>query len=553
MDPTGPTSLKTASGAYDFVVIGSGFGGSVAALRLAEKGYRVCVLEQGPRFKATDFPKTNWNLKRWLWMPWLGFFGPFKMTFLRHITVFSGVGVGGGSLVYGNTLPVPKKNFFTSPSWSHLADWYEELKPFYALARKMLGASVNPHLTQTDRILDEIAKERGLQGAFEPTEVGVYFGPAHKATPDPYFGGEGPPREGCRFCGACMTGCRHNAKNTLDQNYLYLAEKKGVTISPLSQVVAVKPIPDAYEITYLLRDSKRGFLSGYQKPTTQIIRSKQVVFAAGVLGTLKLLLNMQAIPEGLPLLGPTLGHKIRTNNESIIAVTTPDKSFDFSQGLAISSILQTDEHSHLEPVRYGRGSGFFRLLAAPHSPGDRLGQRLLAIVRGFIREPGRWIRVFLVRDFSKQTQILLYMRSMEGTLSFKPKKTIWNRHSFLLRSVLPPGGNSPKAFMPEATALAQQFASKVRGVSSNFLVESFLGIPSTAHILGGCCMGASAKEGVIDSRHRVFGYPGLYIVDGSAISANPGVNPSLTITALAERAMSFIPAKEKQLFVKALV
>jgi cholesterol oxidase len=343
-----------------------------------------------------------------------------------------------------------------------------------------------------------------------------------------------------------MTGCRHNAKNTLDRNYLYLAEKKGVTIFPLCQVIGVKPIQDSYEISYLLTKSNRGFWNIFQKPAPQIIRSKQVVFAAGVLGTLKLLLNMQATPEGLPLLGPTLGHKIRTNNESIIAVTSPEKNIDFSQGLAISSIVQTDEYSHLEPVRYGKGSGFFRLLVAPHAQGDRVGQRLLTMVRGFMKEPVKWIKVFLVPDFSKSTLILLYMRSMEGTLTFKLKKSFGNCLPGSLRSVLPEGGDTPKAFIPEATSLAQQFSDKVRGVLSNFLVESFLGIPSTAHVLGGCCMGASAKEGVIDSRHRVFGYPGLYVVDGSAISANPGVNPSLTITALAERAMSFIPAKEDQ-------
>jgi cholesterol oxidase len=521
----------------DYVVVGSGFGGSVSALRLAEKGYRVAVLEQGRRFSAQDFPRTNWNLKRWLWLPLINFLGPFKMTFLRHVTVYSGVGVGGGSLVYGNTLPVPKDAFFENPSWGHLARWKDELAPFYTLAKKMLGAAPNPRLTQTDHIMADIAREIGVPDKFQPTDVAIHFGSPGKIAKDPYFGGEGPDRFGCIFCGACMTGCRHGAKNTLDKNYLYLAEKRGVTIEPETRVVHIEPMPDG---SYLLTAEQRR---GWLKKERKIYHARSVVLSAGVLGTVDLLLKMREDPRGLPGLSQRLGEFVRTNSESIIGVISPDPKFDFSEGIAISSIIHTDEHSHIEPVRYGKGSGFFRLLLAPHAPGESTAVRVFNMIGTFLRTPWQWLRVLFVWDFSRHTQILLYMRSLNDGLSFTLKRRPWRAFKKAIVSSVPPSSSKPKAFIPEATHLAGLFAKRVGGVSANVIQETILGTASTAHILGGCAMGRDASDGVIDTSHQVFGYPGLYVIDGSAVSANPGVNPSLTITALAERAMSFIPAK----------
>jgi cholesterol oxidase len=523
--------------AFDFVIIGSGFGGSVSALRLAEKGYTVKVLEQGRRFEARDFPRTNWNLKRWLWMPFVNFLGPFKMSFFSNITVYSGVGVGGGSLVYANTLPVPKDGFFRASSWSHLANWKQELLPYYDTAKRMLGVATNKHFTLTDKVMEEIAEEIHCRDQFQATDVAVYFGQPGKTVDDPYFNGEGPRRTGCTFCGACMTGCRVGAKNTLDKNYLYLAEKRGASIQADSKVTAVRPLPDGgYEVTVKRR-------KGWMRASKEKIRAKQVVFSGGVLGTVELLLKMRQDSKGLPKLSPTLGQFVRTNNESIIGVWTANSQYNFSKGIAISSIIHTDEHSHIEPVRYGSGSGFFRLLLAPHAPGPNVWSRSLAMGGAFAVEPLRWLKVLLKPDFSKHSQILLYMRSLDGTLSFVMKRRPWLGLRRTMGSTLGADGRKPVAFMEEATQLARLFAKRVDGLLANVFTESVFGIASTAHILGGCCMGRDASEGVIDHQHRVFGYDGLYVIDGAAVSANPGVNPSLTITALAERAMSFIPAK----------
>jgi len=527
------------SSTFDFVIIGSGFGGSVSALRLTEKGYTVRVLEQGRRLEAHDFPRTNWNIKRWMWLPLFNFLGPFKMSIFRNITVYSGVGVGGGSLVYANTLPVPKDGFFLASSWAHLADWKQQLLPFYDTAKRMLGVATNRHFTLTDKLMEEIATEINCKDKFQATDVGVYFGEPGKTVADPYFQGEGPKRTGCIFCGACMTGCRYGAKNTLDKNYLYLAEKKGATIQADSQVMAVRPLRDqGYELTIRRR-------KGWMRFAKETIRAQQVVFSGGVLGSVELLLKMRQDPKALPQLSPTLGQFVRTNNESIIGVVTSHSKYNFSKGLAISSIIHTDEHSHLEPVRYGGGSGFFRLLMAPHAPGANVWSRSMAMASAFAIQPMRWFKVMLKPDFSKQTQILLYMRSLDGTLSFVMKRRPWLAFKSSLGSTLGVDGKKPMAFMEEATSLAKLFAKKVDGLLANVFTESVFGIASTAHILGGCCMGRNSSEGVIDHQHRVFGYDGLYVVDGAAVSANPGVNPSLTITALAERAMSFIPTKDK--------
>lgn len=532
MDGSAPASNR-----YDFVIIGSGFGGSVSALRLSEKGYRVLVLEKGRRFTKDDFPKTNWDVRRWMWMPQLGMKGIFQMSFFEHVTVLHGVGVGGGSLVYANTLPQPKDDFFQAPSWAGLADWKNELAPHYVTAKRMLGATPNPHQTIGDRVLLQIAKEMGREDQFHPTEVAVYFGQPGKTVKDPFFGGEGPDRTGCIYCGACMTGCRHNAKNTLDRNYLFLAEKRGARVLPETEVTAVRPRDGGgYSV------ETRASLGGAGAGERTFIADK-VIFAGGVMGTLPLLLKMRDDPSGLPRLSSRLGDFIRTNSEALLGIVTPDKDTDFTDGIAITSILHTDEHSHIEPVRYGRGSGFFRTMALPHSPGSTSITRMIGAVRGLLKNPLLWARSLSVRDFAKSSMVLLYMRTLEGTLSVRLGRNAWTGFRQGLVTKLDDPKSAPSAFMPEATALAESFAKKVKGVTMSLLTETMLGVPSTAHILGGCCMAKDASGGVIDAQHRVFGYDGLYVVDGSAMSANPGVNPSLTITAMAERAMSLIPAR----------
>lgn len=521
--------------AYDFVIVGSGFGGSVSALRLAEKGYRVLVLEKARRFDKSDFPTSNWDIKRWLYNPKLGWSGFFQMSFLRHVTILHGVGVGGGSLVYANTLPRPKAGFFQAKSWAALADWKRELEPHYQTAERMLGAAQNPRLWEGDRVLQSIAEEAGRAADFHPTRVAVFFGDPGREVPDPYFSGQGPRRTGCIHCGACMTGCRVGAKNTLDLNYLYLAEKLGVEVHPETEVTGVQPRPEG------------GYTVVTRSPTarrrTRRIEAASVIFAGGVMGTVPLLLKLREDERALPRLSARLGRGVRTNSEALMGVIVTDPEKDFSKGVSITSILHTDEHSHIEPVRYADGSGFFRLLAWPHSPGDNIAVRVLGSVRQFLQRPLFWLKTLTVPNFARSCQILLYMRTLESTLTLKLSRSLFTGFRRGLVSELEPGAEAPTPFMPEATELARRFADKVGGAVSTMFSETLLGTPTTAHILGGACMGANADEGVIDSRHRVFGYPGLYVIDGSAVSANPGVNPSLTITALAERAMSFIPAK----------
>ncbi|WP_224366176.1 GMC oxidoreductase [Hyalangium versicolor] len=521
----------------DWLIIGSGFGGSVSALRLTEKGYRVVMLEKGRRLQAQDFPKTNWNLKRWLWMPQLGWRGLFKMTFFRHVTVLSGVGVGGGSLVYANTLPIPKDYFFQNGDWSRLADWKTELAPHYEKARRMLGATVNPLTTYPDQIIQEVGKEMGRMD-FQPTTVAVYFGKPGVTVPDPYFNGEGPERTGCNSCGGCMLGCRFGAKNTLDKNYLYLAEKRGLTIHADTEVTWVRPLEgggyevEALEGTSVFFRRKRRFTAC------------NVIFAGGVLGTVDLLLKLKASPEGLPRLSDRVGDGVRTNSEALIGVVTPKTDKDLSKGIAIGSILHTDEHSHLEPVRYSAGSGFFRTLSAPYVTGEGPMTRLARLIGVMFRHPLQLLRVMVARDYAKQTIILLYMRMLDGYLSMKRGRGLMTGLRMGLTTALK-AGPAPTANIPEAAELAHRVADKIGGMPMSLANETVLGIPTTAHILGGSCMGDSVQTGVIDAQHRVHGYEGLYVIDGSAVSANPGVNPSLTITALAERAMTFIPVKKQ--------
>lgn len=518
---------------YDYVIIGSGFGGSVSALRLAEKGYKVLVIEKGKKYESKDFAKTNLNLPKWLWLPELKCFGIQKITFFRHISILSGVGVGGGSLVYANTLPKPKSPFYNHGSWAKLADWETELGEHYDTAWKMLGAVENKVLTESDLAVKELAKQIGKSDAFRPTKVAIYFGEEGKEAKDPYFGGKGPDRSGCTLCGACMTGCRENAKNTLDKNYLHLAQQLGVDILPEHRVVDVVPKGKNGENG---KNGEQGYKIIFKKSTkyfskTKEITAKGVVFAGGVLGTVPLLLKLKR--TSLPNLSDRVGDMIRTNNESLILNTTVEDK-DMSTGIAIGSIVQVDEHSHLEPVRYRKGSGFWRPTMSPMVNEKNFFKRMVKLVFKPFEDPVKWFKVFFVDDFAKRTSILLFMQHLDSTLRFREG---W--FGFMKTQV--EEGKAPTAFIERANTVAKLYAKIINGKSQVIITESITGIPSTAHILGGASMGANPKEGVIDKNNKVFGYKNMYVFDGSMISANPGVNPSLSITAISERGMSHVP------------
>ena len=517
---------------YDYVIIGSGFGGSVSALRLSEKGYKVLVIEKGKWFRGEDFPKTNWNLKKWLWLPSLKMFGILKMTVFRHATIISGVGVGGGSLVYANTLPIPKSEFFNSGNWKGLADWENELKPFYAVAEKMLGATKNPKFYDADITLQKVAQQMGRSNEFEAPKVSVFFGKSNVAVKDPFFNGEGPDRVGCNFCGQCMTGCPHNAKNSLDKNYLYLAQKKGAKVIAEKLVTSVKLLDDT--------NSKFGYIVDFKDSTSYFnkgigsVITKGVIFSGGVLGTIRLLLNMKA-KKNLPNLSEEVGNYIRTNNENLSLITTRDKNIDLSKGIAIGSIFSPDKDGHIEAVRYGAGSNFWKILIIPMVFGKNVGIRIFQLLKELVFHPTVWIGNYFRKDYAKRTIILLFMQHLDSTIKLK-------RGWFNLSSKLS-SGLKPTPFIPMAKTLADRVAKEINGNAFMMSTDILMGSPSTAHILGGSVIGKNISNGVIDADQKVFGYDNMYVCDGSAVSANPGVNPSLTITAMTERVMSKIPDK----------
>ena len=514
---------------YDYIIIGSGFGGSVSALRLSEKGYKVLVVEKGKWFKAKDFPKTNWNLKKWLWMPALRFFGIMKLSIFRHVAVISGTGVGGGSLVYANTLPVPKKAFYTSGSWKELADWETELKSYYQKALQMLGATPNPRLFDADLALKQMADEMHRKEHFERPDVAVYFGKPRETVKDPYFDGKGPDRTGCRFCGGCMTGCRYNSKNTLDKNYLWLAQNLGAEILAENEVIDVVPLTsEGYELKL------RSTTSYFSK--TQKLKSQGVIFSGGVLGTVKLLLKLKQ--KSLPGLSHKVGDEIRTNNETLISVSTLDKTKDLSKGVAIGSLLHTDDDSHLEVVRYSKGSGFWKLLHLPMATGKNPVSRIFHIFGQLFSSPLSWFKTYFINSWSKSTAVLLFMQSIDSTLKLK-------RNIFGSMSTGVSYGVKPTSDIPASKELTARYSKAINGKATSFALESLAGIPTTAHILGGAVMGKDISRGVINYKNEVFGYNNMYVIDGSMISANPGVNPSLSITAIAERAMDLIPEKKE--------
>ncbi|MEV1143665.1 GMC family oxidoreductase [Micromonospora sp. NPDC049799] len=530
---------------YDVVVIGSGFGGSVTALRLAEKGYRVGVLEAGRRFADDEFPRTSWRLRRFLWAPRLGCYGLQRITLLRAadrkagggVMVLSGAGVGGGSLVYANTLYEPLDAFYADPQWRDITDWRAELARHYDQAKRMLGVTTYPRMTGADRAMRAVADRMGVGETFHATPVGVHIGRPGERVADPYFGGAGPERTGCTHCGSCMTGCRHGAKNTLVKNYLWLAERLGVQVHPLTTVTAVRPAADG---GYEVHTERTG---AWLRRRRRVVHADQVVFAAGALGTQRLLHEMRAT-GALPALSSRLGELTRTNSEAILGASVPRQRAraertDFTQGVAITSSFHPDPQTHIEPVRYGRGSNAMGLLQSLLVDGGP--HRVRRWLGSIVRQPGLAARMLSVRGWSERTVIALVMQSADNSLTTRVRRGLLGR-----RLVSGPGHGAPNpTWIPAGNNAVRLLAEEIGGTPGGALTEPF-NIPMTAHILGGAVIGASPADGVIDPWHRVYGHPGLHVVDGAAVSANLGVNPSLTITAQAERAMSFWPNRGEE-------
>jgi cholesterol oxidase len=517
---------------YDYIIIGSGFGGSVAALRLAEKGYRVAVLERGRRFRDGEFPQTNWEVWNWLWQPKFGCTGIQELTLLKNTLVLSGAGVGGGSLVYCAVLLEPPEPFFRDPQWAGLAaDWRETLRPHFQTARRMLGVTPNPRLWKSDELLREYAREIGREAHFKPTEVGIYFGDPDCETPDPYFGGKGPARRGCDQAGRCMVGCNAGGKNSLDRNYLHLAESLGAEIHPFTLVTRVEPLEGGgYRI--VSRPAHRRF--GRAKSWL----ARGVVVAAGALGTNRLLLECKR--KGyLPRLSDQLGLTARTNSEILLGVTADNPGDRYCDGIAITSSLFVDEKTHVEPVRYPEGSNAMFILGTLLTDGGGRLPRPLKYLFNILCHPLQFLRTLNPRGWAKRSVILLVMQTEDNKMAFRLKRRWLTPWRFRLGSSV--DGRAIPSYLPAANAAGRALARKMPGQAKNAITEVLLNTPLTAHIMGGCVIGADRDSGVIDKKCQAFGYENMYIVDGAALPANLGVNPSLTITALAEYAMSHIP------------
>ncbi|MGV9677827.1 GMC oxidoreductase [Nocardia sp. NPDC003482] len=518
---------------FDVLVVGSGFGGSVTALRLVEKGYRVGVLEAGRRFADDELPKTSWDLRKFLWAPKLGCFGIQRIHLLRNVLILGGAGVGGGSLNYANTLYVPPEPFFRDAQWRDITDWRAELTPYYEQATKMLGVVRNPHITPADEVFRKVAEDMGVGDTFVQTPVGVFFGKPGETVADPYFGGVGPDRTGCLECGECMTGCRHGAKNTLVKNYLYLAEKAGAQVIPLTTVNAVRPLPDG---SWQVDTQRTG---AWVRKAPKSYTAGHVVLAAGTRGTQQLLFAMR--DKGiLPGLSPRLGQLTRTNSESIVGAATRrvDPSRDFTRGVAITSSIHPTEDTHIEPVRYGKGSNAMGLLQTLMVDGGGRIPRWLRFVLEVLRHPVKLVSMLTVKNWSERTIICLVMQHLDNSITTYTKRGLFGRK---LTSKQGHGEPNP-TWIPAGNDVTRRVADQIGGIAGGSWGEVF-NIPLTAHFLGGAPIGTDPEHGVIDAYHRVFGYPTLSVVDGAAVSANLGVNPSLTITAQAERAAALWPNK----------
>jgi cholesterol oxidase len=526
---------------FDVLIIGSGFGGSVSALRLTEKGYKVGVLEAGRRFADHEFAKTSWRLREFLWAPRLGCYGIQRIHLLRNVMILAGAGVGGGSLNYANTLYVPPDPFFNDPQWKNITDWRAELMPHYDQAQRMLGVVKNPTFTDADRIMKEVADEMGVGDTFTPTPVGVFFGPdgektPGKTVPDPYFGGVGPARTGCIECGECMTGCRHGAKNTLVKNYLGLAERAGAKVFPMTTVTGFEQRSDGLWEIHTVRTGR------WARKNTRTFTARQLILSAGTWGTQKLLFKMRDTGK-LPKLSDKLGVLTRTNSESIVGAgrleARPD--LDLTHGVAITSSIHPTPDTHVEPCRYGKGSNAMGLLQTlmtdgpgPEGSDVPRWRQLLINAEG---DPRGMLRMLSPRRWSERTMISLVMQHLDNSITTYTKKTALG----VRRMTSKQGHGEPNpTWIPVGNEVTRRIAEKIDGVAGGTWGELF-NIPLTAHFLGGAAIGDSPEHGVIDPYQRVYGYPTLHVMDGAAISANLGVNPSLSITAQAERATSLWP------------
>lgn len=515
---------------YDVVVIGSGFGGSVAALRLAEKGYKVCVLEAGARFEDKDFPKTSWRMRKFLFAPRLGLKGIQRIHKLPDVFILCGAGVGGGSLVYANTLYQPGDEYFNDPQWSEITDWKTELAPWYAIANRMLGVIKNPFFSNSDRAMQQVANEMGVGDTFTLAPLGIYFGEKEDVEhQDPYFGGDGPKRKSCINCGECMTGCRHNAKNTLVKNYLFFAEKLGVEVKPLTTATSIELNDGTWKVK--IRKSTSWL------PITSTITANEVIVAAGAFNSQKLLHRMKS--AGKLNLSDTLGKLSRTNSESLVGAIMPSSKVDFSEGAAITSSFYPNKNTHVEPVRYGKGSNAMGLLQTIMTSSDSAAIRAKQWFREAIKHPTLIFRILNVRKWSERSVITLVMQNINSSVTVFEQKNILGKKKLSSKN----DASTPNpTWIPEANEVAERIAKNYDGIAGGN-IGNLIGSPITAHFVGGCVIGKDKNSGVIDPYHRVWGYPTLHILDGSTITANLGVNPSLTITAQAERAMALWPNK----------
>ena len=521
--------MKSAD--FDVVIIGSGFGGSVAALRLTEKGYKVAVLEAGRRFSDKDFPKTSWRLNRFLYLPRLGLRGIQRIHVLPNVLVLAGAGVGGGSLVYANTLYKPPASYFDDKQWKHITDWDSELTPWYDQASRMLGVAQNPYFSPSDKAMKEVADQMGVGHTFKLAPLGVYFGDGNGVkSKDPFFGGVGPDRDGCLQCGACMTGCRHNAKNTLPKNYLGLAEKAGAKVFPEHTAVKTEQLSDgSWKIT--ARKSSAWF--GGKRSFT----ASHVVVAAGTYNTQKLLHKMK-LDGTLPKISDQLGKLSRTNSEALTGSIMPKGGTDFSKGSAITSSFFPDDHTHVEPVRYGKGSNFMGMLQTVMTDGVNIKDRRRQWLRQVVTKPSLVLKIMDVRKWSERTVVALIMQNVDSAISVNGKRGIFGYRLTSKNDSLIPNAT----YIPAANEVARRIAENNGGIAGGHIGD-LVNAPFTAHFVGGCVIGDSITNGVIDPYHRVYNYPTMHIVDGASVTANLGVNPSLTITAQAERAFSMWPNK----------
>ncbi len=534
--------MTTSDYDFDYIIVGSGFGGSVSAMRLSQKGYKVGVIESGKRYTAENFPKTNWNIRKSIWLPQLSCYGLWRINIFKDILFLGGAGVGGGSLNYANTMYVPPDEFFQNQFVKQI-DNKDKLLPFYELAKKMLGVTQNPVDTEADKRMRETAEDMGCENTFIYTPVAVYFGKEKEPAKDPYFMGEGPDRIGCDLCGGCMVGCKGDAKNSLDKNYLYFAEKFGAEVIPERKVINVTPISEDGSEGYEVKTVRT---SRYIKPKPITYRTKSIVFSAGVLGNLSLLLKMKE-KKVLPQLSENLGMMVRTNSEALIAVKAKKNDIDYSHGVAITSSVYPDNVTHIEPVRFSNGSDFIGLLVTVLTDGGGRIPRQLRFLFNIFLHPIQFIRWLNPIGFARKSIYLLVMQTLDNSISISRKRHLWWPFQKVLNSTQDIERNVP-TYIPLANEFARKLGKRMNGIPGSNINEVILDTTTTAHILGGCIIGKIPEEGVIDLHNNVFGYKNMLVCDGSMIPANLGVNPSLSIVALTERAMSFIPTKDSAEF-----